>query len=45
MERIEGDGWREAVGRYKTQAYGFRNHEFLVLKLYALRESRYALVG
>jgi hypothetical protein len=29
----------------KRQAYGFRDQEFFKLKILALHESRYALVG
>jgi transposase len=29
----------------KRQAYGFRDHPFFILKIYAIHESRYALVG
>jgi hypothetical protein len=29
----------------KRQAYGFRDHQFFILKIYAIHESRYALVG
>ncbi len=29
----------------KRQAYGFRDPEFLKLKIYAIHESKYALVG
>jgi len=29
----------------KRQAYGFRDQEFLRLKILAIHESRYALVG
>ncbi len=28
-----------------SEAYGFRDKEFFKLKIYALHESRYALVG
>ncbi len=29
----------------KRQAYGFRDHEFFKLKILAIHESKYALVG
>ena len=29
----------------QRQAYGFRNHEFLKLKILGLHETKYALVG
>jgi hypothetical protein len=29
----------------KRQAYGFRDREFFKLKIYALHETKYALVG
>ena len=29
----------------QRQAYGFRDKEFFMLKIYALQKARYALVG
>jgi hypothetical protein len=29
----------------QRQAYGFRDHEFFKLKIYALHETKYALLG
>ena len=39
------EGTNNKIKTMKRQAYGFRDHQFLILKLYALHESRYALVG
>ena len=39
------EGTNNKIKTLKRQAYGFRDHQFFILKLYALHESRYALVG
>lgn len=39
------EGMNNKIKTMKRQAYGFRDHHFFILKLYALHESRYALVG
>jgi transposase len=39
------EGTNNKIKTMKRQAYGYRDHHFFVLKLYALHESRYALVG
>jgi transposase len=39
------EGTNNKIKTMKRQAYGYRDHQFLILKLYALHESRYALVG
>jgi len=39
------EGTNNKIKTMKRQAYGFRDHKFLILKIYALHESRYALVG
>ena len=39
------EGTNNKIKTMKRQAYGFRDHEFFILKIYALHESRYALVG
>jgi transposase len=39
------EGTNNKIKTMKRQAYGFRDHQFFMLKLYALHESRYALVG
>ena len=39
------EGTNNKIKTMKRQAYGFRDQEFFVLKIYALHESRYALVG
>jgi transposase len=39
------EGTNNKIKTMKRQAYGFRDHSFFTLKLYALHESRYALVG
>lgn len=39
------EGTNNKVKTMKRQAYGFRDPEFLQLKIYALHESKYALVG
>jgi transposase len=39
------EGTNNKIKTMKRQAYGFRDQNFLKLKLYALHESKYALVG
>jgi len=39
------EGTNNKIKTMKRQAYGFRDHHFFILKIYALHETRYALVG
>jgi len=39
------EGVNNKIKTMKRQAYGFRDHEFFKLKIYALHETKYALVG
>jgi len=39
------EGTNNKIKTMKRQAYGFRDQEFLKLKIYGLHESKYALVG
>lgn len=39
------EGTNNKIKTLKRQAYGFRDHEFFKLKIFALHETRYALVG
>ena len=39
------EGTNNKIKTMKRQAYGFRDPEFLKLKIYAIHESKYALVG
>lgn len=39
------EGTNNKIKTLQRQAYGFRDHEFFKLKIFALHESRYALVG
>lgn len=39
------EGTNNKIKTMKRQAYGFRDQEFFKLKVYAIHESRYALVG
>jgi transposase len=39
------EGTNNKIKTMKRQAYGFRDHEFFKLKIYALHEATYALVG
>jgi transposase len=39
------EGVNNKIKTMKRQAYGYRDHEFLQLKIYALHKARYALVG
>ena len=38
------EGTNNKIKTMKRQAYGFRDHQFFILKIYAIHESRYALV-
>lgn len=39
------EGTNNKIKTMKRQAYGFRDQEFLKLKIYAIHEAKYALVG
>lgn len=39
------EGTNNKIKTMKRQAYGFRDHEFLKLKIYAIHRTKYALVG
>jgi transposase len=39
------EGTNNKIKTMKRMAYGFRDYEFFKLKIYALHEARYALVG
>ena len=39
------EGTNNKIKTMKRQAYGYRDQEFFTLKMYALHESKYALVG
>ena len=39
------EGTNNKIKTMQRQAYGFRDHEFFKLKIYALHETNYALVG
>ena len=39
------EGTNNKIKTMKRQAYGFRDQEFFKLKIYALHETKYALVG
>jgi transposase len=39
------EGTNNKIKTMKRQAYGYRDHEFFVLKILAAHESRYELVG
>jgi transposase len=39
------EGTNNKIRTLQRQAYGFRDHEFFKLKIYALHETRYELVG
>ncbi len=39
------EGTNNKIRTMQRQAYGFRDHEFFKLKIYALHETRYALIG
>ena len=39
------EGINNKIKTMKRQAYGFRDHEFFKLKIYAIHETKYALVG
>ncbi len=39
------EGRTDKIMTMQRQAYGFRDQEFFKLKIYALHEAKYALVG
>ncbi|MCF8110575.1 MAG: transposase, partial [Desulfobacteraceae bacterium] len=39
------EGTNNKIKTLQKQAYGFRDHLFFKLKIYALHETKYALVG
>ena len=39
------EGTNNKIKTMKRQAYGFRDHEFFRLKILAIHETKYALVG
>ncbi len=39
------EGTNTKIQNMKRQAYGYRDHEFLKLKILGIHETRYALVG
>jgi transposase len=39
------EGTNTKIQLMKRQAYGFRDQEFFMLKIYALHRTKYALVG
>jgi transposase len=39
------EGTNNKIKTLQRQAYGFRDHEFFKLKIYALHETKYALTG
>ena len=39
------EGTNNKIKTMKRQAYGFRDQQFFILKIYAIHEARYALVG
>jgi transposase len=39
------EGTNNKIKTMKRQAYGFRDREFFKLKIYALHETKYALIG
>jgi transposase len=39
------EGTNNKIKTMQRQAYGFRDHDFFKLKIYALHETTYALVG
>jgi len=39
------EGANDKIKTMNRQAYGFRDHQFFILKIYAHHESRCALVG
>ncbi len=38
-------GTNSKIKTTKRQAYGFQDHEFLKLKIFAIHEAKYALIG
>jgi transposase len=39
------EGTNTKIQAMKRQAYGFRDHEFFKLKILAIHQAKYALVG
>jgi transposase len=39
------EGTNNKIKTMKRQAYGYRDHEFFMLKIFAIHQSKYALVG
>ena len=39
------EGANNKIKTMKRQAYGVCDHQFFILRIYAIHESRYALVG
>jgi transposase len=39
------EGTNNKIKTMKRQAYGFRDHEFFKLKILAIHETKYALIG
>jgi transposase len=39
------EGTNNKIKTIKRQAYGFRDHEFFKLKILAIHETKYALIG
>ena len=39
------EGTNNKIKTMQRQAYGFRDQEFFILKIYAIHESKYALGG
>jgi len=39
------EGTNNTIQTMKRQAYGFRDHEFFKLKILAIHQTKYALVG
>ena len=39
------EGLNNKIGAMQRQAYGFRDHEYFILKIYGLHKVKYALVG
>jgi transposase len=39
------EGTNNIIKTMKRHAYGYRDHEFFMLKIFAIHQSKYALVG
>jgi len=39
------EGTNNKIKTMKRQAYGYRDHDFFKLKIFAIHEAKYALVG